>query len=474
MIRRTGAVVLGIGLCLQAVTADGHAFGARYDLPLPLAFYLSAAGLAVAISFATAAFFLRSPSPRRVRLRVTVPTPVVRLTQLVLAILGLLFWALIVATALLGPPEVTRNFATIFVWVIWWVGYLLISGLAVQTWPAIDPFRRLSWSLRNALRTGWARAPRSLPVFAGLIAPVGLLCLAWIELVSDYRDDPRSLGVLILTYTMLTIVMAFVFGPIWFRVADPLGRLFELLGRLAVLRPHRRGLTVSLPGESLAAPRRVRVGEPALVCVLIGVVLFDGLSETPAWEDVLNAISSSQAMRPGLLFLREQGVDLLKLIQTVGLISTVCLTMAVYYAMSFVARRVANGDMNTFQVAAAFAGALLPIAVAYHLSHYTSYLLIAGQLLIPAASDPFAAGWDLFGGAGHVLDIGIIGAEQVWWIAFVALIAGHSLSVLIGHRLALRLYQDPRDALRSQIPMTVGMVGLTVLSLWILSQPIIA
>jgi hypothetical protein len=54
----------------------------------------------------------------------------------------------------------------------------------------------------------------------------------------------------------------------------------------------------------------------------------------------------------------------------------------------------------------------------------------------------------------------------------MALIAGHALSVLVAHRRAVVLFLDPRRAALSQFPMTLAMIGLTVLSLWILSQPI--
>ncbi len=38
---------------------------------------------------------------------------------------------------------------------------------------------------------------------------------------------------------------------------------------------------------------------------------------------------------------------------------------------------------------------------------------------------------------------------------------------------AARLFPGPRQAIRSQLPMMVFMVGLTSLSLWILAQPIV-
>ena len=120
-----------------------------------------------------------------------------------------------------------------------------------------------------------------------------------------------------------------------------------------------------------------------------------------------------------------------------------------------------------------FAPSLLPIAVAYHLAHHVSYLALAGQLLLPIASDPFGLGWDLFGHANRPLDIGVITAEDVWWVAVAALVAGHGCSVFVAHAEALRLYGSVRRAVRSQIPMMVFVVGLTALSLWILSHPIV-
>jgi len=48
-----------------APPAFGHAFGARYDLPLPLQFYLFGAGAAVALSFVIMAFAFRNGLTRR-------------------------------------------------------------------------------------------------------------------------------------------------------------------------------------------------------------------------------------------------------------------------------------------------------------------------------------------------------------------------------------------------------------------------
>jgi len=110
---------------------------------------------------------------------------------------------------------------------------------------------------------------------------------------------------------------------------------------------------------------------------------------------------------------------------------------------------------------------LAPIAIAYRLAHYATFFALAGQLLIPLASDPMGRGWDLFGTAhGHV---GVISARFVWYTALVTIVVGHVIAVILAHVQARRIFEDNRSVLMSQIPMLVLMVGYTMSSLWILA-----
>lgn len=465
--------ISAIALVLWANTVSAHAFGARYDLPMPLHFYLWAAGLAVAASFAAALMFLRHGQTTALAINVPFPPRGAALVATFLRLAGLLILMVLLGAAAFGPPSATDNLVTIFVWVIWWVGFLLSSALVVAVWPAIDPFRGAFLVLCRLFGRDSEYAQGRLPPVAGYLAPVGLLGLAWIEIVSDWSEDPKAVGIIIFLYLVITLICAFHFGMNWFRIADPLGRLFDLVGRMAVFRPISASiLTVGLPGEGLLETNRPIKGEAALVCVLIGTVLFDGFSETPAWAAILDYISQSQSLRGLLLFIRDQGADLLKLIRAIGLITSIVVFFVAYWLLSWAMHKAAGDDRPASDVAAHFASTLLPIATAYHLSHYVSYLLIAGQLAAPAAADPFGLGWDLIHAADRSINISVIGTRHVWWIGFGALIAGHGLSVLVGHRRALIYFGDVRAASASQLPMMIGMVCLTVLSLWILSQPI--
>jgi hypothetical protein len=470
--RRLTAAASAAALILGAAKAEAHAFGARYDLPLPLGLYLTAAAAAVAASFLGALVFLRYERSRSLQVDLPVAAWLVGPLRVVLGILGVTALALLLGAAFLGVQEAIRNLATIVIWVIWWVGFLLFSALVVCLWPWVDPFRVLSGTVARLAGRPWA-GNDGPPASAGLLAPAGLLGIAWVELVSDWSEDPRAVGVLVTIYAAVSVLGGLAYGAAWFRVADPLGRIFAVLGRMAPIAAGGPAtLRLRAPGEGLLDPTPPPRGEAALITCLIGVVLFDGISETPAWAAVLDFVSESQALRPTLLWLRDQGADLMKLIRSIGLLTTIGTFYAAYRLIVGAMSALVGAETTAGRLASDFAGTLLPIAVAYHLSHYVSYLLIAGQLVFPAASDPFAMGWDLFGTKDRSIDISVIGAEQIWWIAFSALIAGHALSVNIGHRRALQVFGGARRAAISQIPMTIAMVGLTVLSLWILSQPI--
>ena len=172
--------------------------------------------------------------------------------------------------------------------------------------------------------------------------------------------------------------------------------------------------------------------------------------------------------------LQNAGVDPVALVKTAVLVVLPCIFAAVFWVFCHAVSIFGSGGrIPTRDVVGYFVLSLVPIAVAYHLSHYISYLLIFGQNIVPLASDPFGFGWDLFGTAGYRIDIAIVNAKLVWYLAITAIVAGHMLAVYIAHAMAMRVFEDRDAALRNQVPMLVLMVGYTMLSLWILSQPIV-
>ena len=79
----------------------------------------------------------------------------------------------------------------------------------------------------------------------------------------------------------------------------------------------------------------------------------------------------------------------------------------------------------------------------------------------------------LFNSSLYFVNIGIVNAKFIWYTSVVAIVTGHIIAVYLSHVIAIRTFRSPRAALLSQVPMLVLMVGYTMLSLWILAQPVV-
>ena len=154
----------------------------------------------------------------------------------------------------------------------------------------------------------------------------------------------------------------------------------------------------------------------AFVLLLLSTVTFDGFTATPAWAGLEGALYAA---------LEPLGEARLTVIGTLGLLVFPLVFVLVYLAFARWMAWMADDELTPGTVARLFVLSLVPIAIAYHLAHYFTYLLIQGQLLIRLASDPLGLGWNLFGTARYRPDIGLVGARAVWYTAVVAIVLGH-------------------------------------------------
>jgi hypothetical protein len=459
--------------------AWAHAFGIRYDLPLPLWLYLCGAGAAVALSFAVMALFLKDRGSGIEEFRfdlLTLPLlgwlggPVV---LNIVRLLSLAIFALLLAAGLLGHPDPFKNIAPTFVWVVWWVGMAFVSTLTGNLWDLLNPWKIMfTWVVKIR---GEPTGGHPYPVWFGRWPAVLLfLIFAWMELISEQAEQPRMLATLIIVYSAITWAGMGYFGrDTWLQNGEVFAVVFSLLARFAASHGRAGQWQIRLPAVGLLCRRPVHISGVCFVLLLLTSVTFDGILETPLWAAILTWIAESQALRPALLALQGASVDLIGAIKTGALIILPALFIAVFLLASKAIAWAGGGAVGTREVAGYFVLSLVPIAIAYHLSHYLSYLLIAGQNIIPLLSDPFGMGWDLFGTTDYAVDIGIVNAKMIWYVAVTSIVIGHVLAVYIAHVMAVRVFEGRAQVLRSQIPMLILMVGYTMISLWILSQPII-
>jgi hypothetical protein len=98
-------------------------------------------------------------------------------------------------------------------------------------------------------------------------------------------------------------------------------------------------------------------------------------------------------------------------------------------------------------------------------AHYFTLLLFEGQRIWPALSDPDGTGFEDWG-----VDYTLLGANATWYWQVGFVVTGHVAALTLAHDRALALYEDAKEAVRSQYWMLAIMVGFTSLALWLLSQ----
>jgi hypothetical protein len=432
------------GLAIAApATAFAHALNPTYASRLPLAVYLAGAAATVALSFVFVLLRdIRAERPKTDDAGTLPPAPI----RYGLRAIGLIGWAWIIAQGLFGRSG-AGDVIDLFLWVYGWVGVAMISAFIGPVWQFLDPFSTLhdiGAAIVRRLGIGaWDLAdyPDRLGRWP---AAIGFAFVVWLELV--LRPGPSGLFTVVVGYTAFTLAMMAQFGrDTWRANGEVFTVWFRMLGRLAPIaltteggRVRRRPFAGGLlePGWTVA--------DVVVVALGIGSILFDGLSQTQFWFDLF-----------GLPALPMQTVLL------VGFLGVIVIA--------------ALGVTKFVGVAATGAG-LLPIAVGYLVAHYLTYLVIVGQSIVVAISDPFQQGWNLFGTAFFEPSGDWLPPGLVWTIQLAAVVGGHMLGAWGGHVVAALdapTGMSPRTLRTRQVPLAIVMVALTTLTLWSLGQSIV-
>jgi len=435
-------VVAAIALAVPATVA-AHSVNATYESRLPLAVYVVGAAVTVALSFAFVIVRDVRAAPPDLTVDGHLPPAWVRIP---LRVVGLVGWAWIIGQGIAGGSS-DGDVAPLFLWIYGWVGLAIVSAAIGPVWQFLDPFSTIhdiGAAVLRALRIrGWAAA--DYPVGIGRWpATVGFAFFVWIELVAQAGSS--LLFIAVVGYTALTVAMMAQFGrDEWRAQGETFTVWFRTLGRLARWRlvdedgrVHTRTFGSGLlePGWSAA--------DVTLVSFGVASIIFDGLSQTTPFFDLFGA------------------PDLIE--RTVLLAAFLGIVVLLAFA---VARTVGLG---------AIGAGLLPIAVGYLIAHYLTYLLIDGQRIVIALSDPFNKGWNLVGTAFFTPTGDWLPPGLVWTVQLAAVVGGHMLGAWGGHVVAAADAPPGISASalrRRQIPLAVVMISLTTLTLWSLGQAII-
>jgi len=479
-----------IGALVAPAAVGAHQMVGRLESPLPLWAYLGGAAVAVALSFAFVFAWTVKPAvprPRRVR-------GVPRWVRWPLRAIGLFGWGWVLVQALLFPGSSTADVSSLFLWVYGWVGLALISALIGPAWSFLDPFTALhdggAWLLRRLGVGSWplARYPKRLGAWP---AAIGYATFVWLELIVTGGGGGRTMGVVLLAYTALTLLGMAQFGKDeWRRTGEVFSVWFGTLGRFA---------PIALDGEPQDARVRLRgwgagLLEPgwtaahvALVTFGVVGVIFDGISQTRTWVDIWGLPSI--------------GLGTVLLVAWLSIAACVALGVARLVggpdpsnggqsratrsgpepsggAAPGAARATGSSPFVAAsaggrQVGLAALGAgLTPIAIGYITAHYFTFLLIDGQRIVVAISDPFQQGWDLLGTAFFIPTGAWLAPAIVWIAQLSAVVGGHMVGAWFGHVAASA--GEARGLRVRQLPLAALMVLLTVTTLWSLGQAIVS
>ncbi len=447
--------VLATGLVpLTAAPAWAHGLGGRVDLPVPRWLFVYGAAAALVISFVALAVLWKEP---RLESRMD-PSGgdgflqgllTSRAIEWMVRAVSLGIFAVVVLAGLAGGLTTSDNIAPVFVFIWVWVGMAFAHAIFGNLWATLSPFDTLARLLQlgdpDAVKRRYPRAWGYWP------AAIGLFVFVWWELVDPWRGSPRALGVGLVLYTLAMLAGMATYGrDAWNRNAEPFAVYFRLFSLISPLARDERGRVVLRPVLGGLPGLEPRPGLVAFVVVALGSTTFDGFSRSSTWSRWASSLTGAPRVLSG----------------TAGLLGVILLVTAAYSLAMWAAARVSGSAWRPLSVR--FAHSLVPIAFAYVLAHYFSYLFIEGQMGLRLLSDPFGQGWDLLGTASWRVNLALLSATLVWYVQVAAIVGGHIGGVVLAHDRAIASFRDG-VALRTQYALLAVMILFTVTGLLILS-----
>lgn len=442
-----------------------------------------------------------------------------RLIQFVFQSVLVILFGLIIVSGFYGNQQAGENIAPVLTWNIWWIGLIIIVLFLGKLWCYACPWDAVtSWLSRlsffkvkkNTLNLGWKWPKKYRNIY---LATALFILLTWIELGYHVTYNPAATALLGLVMFGIVFIPGLLFekksfcrygcligrisglyslfSPVEIRAKDksvcnscttadclkgngkgyecPTGQYLKTMDRNTYCTmcgecfrscPHKNvSFNVRPFAYDLLSIDKPRRDEAFLALVLFALTAFHGFTMTPGWRmPVLSTIKN-------ITLFNFRGVF------SIGMALCLIAPILVYALFVWFAHKINVIEKKSYmELFIRHAYGLIPIALFYHIAHNLEHFLMEGQYLIILASDPFGWNWDLFGTANLQLPP-FVSLNIIWFIQVIMIITGHVFGIYVSHTHAYSLYNDRGEAIRSQVPMIVLMVLFSLLSLWLVAQP---
>tara|TARA_B000000475_G_scaffold71218_1_gene57136 strand:+ start:2285 stop:3529 length:1245 start_codon:yes stop_codon:yes gene_type:complete len=394
------------------------------DLPIPFDIVLNAAVLVVVLTFV----FLK------VSWKESILTSKESLFSTKQSLTGKLFGLLILlfltVPGLINNEPAKTSISPLILWIFLWVAV-----------PVLGLFFGDLYAKFNPLAIIVNREGVSQNVY---FASFLFLGLTWFELVWNKPGNPRHIGVVFLILlTVVTILQKFYKKTII--EVDPLLLLHHLYSKMRITNKSPVFKTLLNNISNLAQLK----GMEYFILLMIGTVTYDGLRETTFWFNLFGSQTYETFF------------------STVAFLLMNLLIIVFYRFACFFAIRVSGEELDLNDISLKFGHTMLPIAFAYHVTHYLSLLLFEFQTVLYRLNDPFGFGWNLFNIQEPVVDY-FIEPIVLWIIMVIVTLAGHMLSVVLAHDLSVKLFGHQKSDKTQYIFLFIT-VALTLQALFVLS-----
>lgn len=466
----------------SAGTVLAHAFGERYDLPIPLYLFILGGALVVVASFllvvrraptqALGSAGLHAVRPADAS---TIDGSHLRGRHAAWGVAAVLWLAFLCWCGTAGSQETSENIIATWFWIIVWIAVPISCALLGDWTQPVNPFAFLAKVAdSDRARTFLLSSPEPVrwPAWLGWWpATATFLFLALSELVFNlWATVPRTTALILAGYAAISALGGLLFGREWLRRGEMFTVLYDTWGRLGLFRFGSRGRRGFAGGVDVPFAREA--SRVTFVLLLLLNVNFDGLLATPQWSDLLRGL-------PGRL-----GVAGTNPQRWFNVLAFVAMAFVLAMLLTVFAQGSARFGGHGTRPLSSLAGllpSLVPIALGYLIAHNLQYLLVNGQLMAPLLGNPPGLpGWPL---AGHlpyplsedfVPNATFLSSRFYWYASLVLIVAVHVYAVVLAHQHLARRSIARSAELRSEVPWLVAMVGYTCLSLWLLAQPLVA